>query len=195
MQDELTGRADGLQYFPRVAEDAPTMPFYEFYCEDCHTLFNFYSRRVNTEKRPACPRCARPEITRKVSIFAISKGRAEADGGEDLPDLDEERLERAFGSMAGELEGLDEEDPRAAARAMRRLFDATGLRLGAGMEEAMRRMEAGEDPEQVEAELGDVLESEDPFGARGRIGLADVKDVRALRRMLPPRVDPELHEL
>jgi hypothetical protein len=31
------------------------------------------------------------------------------------------------------------------------------------MEEALRRMERGEDPEQVEAEMGDLLESEDPF--------------------------------
>lgn len=171
------------------------MPFYEFYCEDCHTIFNFFSRRVNTEKRPDCPRCGRPEITRRVSIFAISKGRPEGEGDDDLPDLDEDRLERAFASMSGELEGLDEEDPKAAARAMRRLFDATGLRLGSGMEEAIRRMEAGEDPDRIEEEMGDVLESEDPFGARGPVGLSDMRDLRALRRMLPPRVDEGVYEL
>jgi hypothetical protein len=31
------------------------------------------------------------------------------------------------------------------------------------MEEALRRMEAGEDPEQVEAEMGELLEEEEPF--------------------------------
>jgi hypothetical protein len=31
------------------------------------------------------------------------------------------------------------------------------------MDEALRRMEKGEDPEQIEAELGDILEEEDPF--------------------------------
>jgi len=33
------------------------MPIYEFYCEDCNTLFNFFSRTVNTDKQPPCPRC------------------------------------------------------------------------------------------------------------------------------------------
>jgi hypothetical protein len=45
--------------------------------------------------------------------------------------------------------------------------------LGSGMEEALRRMERGEDPEQVEAEMGDLLETEDPFvfgGKKGRGG-------------------------
>jgi hypothetical protein len=28
------------------------MPIYEFYCEDCHTIFNFFSKNVNTTKKP-----------------------------------------------------------------------------------------------------------------------------------------------
>lgn len=164
------------------------MPFYEFYCTDCHTVFKFFSRRVNTEKRPACPKCGQPELERRPSRFAISRGRSEEAG--EMPDVDEARMERALASMAGEMEGLDEEDPQAAARMMRRLFHASGMRMGPGMEEAISRMEAGEDPDQIEAELGDVLESEDPFapGAGG-----GVKELR--RRYLPPKVDEELYEL
>jgi len=37
------------------------------------------------------------------------------------------------------------------------------VRLGDGMQEALRRMEAGEDPDSIEADIGDVLENEDPF--------------------------------
>jgi len=32
----------------------------------------------------------------------------------------------------------------------------------------LRRMEKGEDPEQVEAELGDILEEEDPFSLQAK---------------------------
>jgi len=39
----------------------------------------------------------------------------------------------------------------------------TGLKLGPGMEEALNRMALGEDPEQIEAEMGDLLQEEDPF--------------------------------
>lgn len=163
------------------------MPIYEFYCSTCHVVFNFLSRSVNTEKQPACPRCSRPGLERRVSLFAISKGRKEEDS--ELPgDLDEAKMERAMEAMAGEFEGIDEDDPRQAARLMRKLYDATGMRLGAGVEEAIRRMEAGEDPDKIEEEMGDVLEGEDPFSARD-----GVKGLR--KKFLPPAHDETLYEL
>lgn len=164
------------------------MPVYEFYCPDCHAIFNFFSRRVDTETQPACPRCGRPELGRQASLFAISRGREQ--GGEDAADeglpagLDEAKLMNAFASMAGELESLDQDDPKQAAQTMRKLFEATGLKLGDGMAEAIRRMEAGEDPDQIDAELGDVLDSEDPFGAGGAGRTADA--LKQLRRDLLP---------
>ncbi len=167
------------------------MPFYEFYCAECHTIFKFFSRRVNTEKRPVCPKCGRPELDRRPSTFAISKGRREESGA--TPEVDEARMEQVFASMAGELDGLDENDPEAAARMMRKLFDAGGMRMGPGMEEAIRRMEAGEDPEQIEADLGDVLENEDPLASNANSGLKTVQDIR--RRYLPPTMDDGLYEL
>jgi hypothetical protein len=98
---------------------------------------------------------------------------------------------KAMEAMAGDMDGVDEEDPRQAAQMMRKLFDATGLKLGAGMEEAIRRMEAGEDPDRIEEELGDVIEAEDPFGASPGKGM--IKDLK--RRFLPPKVDETLYEL
>ena len=59
------------------------VPVYEFYCADCHTIFKFLSRRVNTEKSPACPQCGRPELDRQISIFAISKGASKDAEGDD----------------------------------------------------------------------------------------------------------------
>ncbi len=167
------------------------MPIYEFYCRDCHTVFSFLSRSVNPGKRPACPRCGRADLPRRPSAFAISKGRKDAgEGGEDgLPDLDEARLERAMESMASDLEGLDESDPRQAARLARKLYEAAGIPVAGGLEEAIRRMEAGEDPDAVEAELGDALDA-DPFAAAPEKRLA-----RLRRRMLPAAVDTTLYEL
>jgi len=70
---------------------------------------------------------------------------------------------QAMDLLAREAEHMDEDDPKQAANLMRKLTDMTGLKMGSGMEEALTRMEAGEDPEQVEAEMGDILEEEDPF--------------------------------
>ncbi len=164
------------------------MPIYEFYCADCHRVFHFLSRTVETRKRPDCPRCGRRRIDRRPSSFAISKGRKESGETDGLPDVDDARLERAMESMASELEGIDENDPRQAARVMRRLYEAAGLPVTGGIEEAMRRMEAGEDPESVEEEMGDALE-EDPF-TQAEGGLK-----RLRRKYLPPSVDSTLHEL
>ena len=168
------------------------MPIYEFYCVDCHTLFNFFSRRINTEKKPACPKCGRPELARRMSPFAISKGRKESDDGP-LGHIDEQKLEQAMASMASEVEGADEDDPKQAARVMRKLFDAAGVPVSAHMEEAIHRMEAGEDPDKIEEELGDVLEQEDPFAAGGKRAAGNLKALR--RELLPPTRDDTLYDL
>jgi putative FmdB family regulatory protein len=165
------------------------MPIYEFYCADCHTIFNFFSRRINTETIPACPKCGRSELERQMSVFAVSKGRKEEDDNP-LGDIDESKMERAMAALAGELEGIDENDPKQAARLMRKLYDTTGLNLGGGMEEALRRMEAGEDPDKIEEELGDILEEEDPFAAKSKQGLNELR-----RKYLPPHVDKTLYDL
>ena len=133
------------------------MPIYEFYCTECHVVFNFLSRRIDTSKKPDCPRCGKAKIPRKPSTFAISKQMEESDE-DPLANMDEDRLERAMASLASEAEGLDEDDPKQAARFMRRLYDAAGLEAGAGMEEALRRMEAGEDPDEIEQEPGDAAQ-------------------------------------
>lgn len=138
------------------------MPIYEFYCPDCNTLFNFFSKTINTSKKPPCPRCKTRVLERQLSAFAFTGRAKEGDEGEDLP-FDEGKMEKAMQMLAGEADRIDEDDPRQAANLMRKLTDMTGMELGEGMQEALRRMENGEDPDQVEAEMGDLLESEDPF--------------------------------
>ena len=166
------------------------MPVYEFYCNDCHTIFNFLSRRVNTEKRPDCPRCGRPELERQVSLFAVSKNRPESeDTVPGMPDLDEEKLERAMMSMAGEMEGMDENDPRAMARFMRRLSETTGMNLGP-MEEAIRRLEAGADPERLEEEMGDLFDDASMENLFSKEGIRGLK-----RKYVPPAHDETLYVL
>jgi putative FmdB family regulatory protein len=162
------------------------MPIYEFYCSRCHMLFNFFANTINTEKRPNCPRCRKTRLVRQMSTFASPKGLAEEDGM-GMPDVDESKMMEAMNMLAGQAEGIDENDPRQAANLMRKLSDMTGLSLGPGMEEALRRMEAGEDPEQLESEMGDLLEEEDPFSPKKKSG-------RASRRR-PPAVDSTLYDL
>ena len=67
----------------------------------------------------------------------------------EMPELDEAKLGKAMSLLERDAKGLNEDDLRQAAHLMRRLCDTTGLNLGSGMEEALRRMEAGEDPDKI----------------------------------------------
>jgi len=147
---------------PLQVRKGKTMPIYEFYCQACHTVFTFFSRRIDTDTTPACPRCRAYPLSRQVSMFAVTGRAVESTGEEKLP-FDEASMEKAMTALAREADHLDSEDPRQAANLMRRLTDMTGMRLGDGMSEALKRLEDGEDPDQIEAEMGDLLESEDPF--------------------------------
>jgi len=164
------------------------MPIYEFYCEDCHTIYSFYSRRVTTDRHPTCPKCARQDLTRQVSLFSVSKGRKDTEDGPS-DEIDEAQMERAIQAMSSEFENINEQNPKQMAHLMRHFYDATGLSLGAGMEEAIRRMEAGEDPDRIEEEMGDLLE-EDPFSVKPTTRISDLR-----RKYLPPKVDETLYEM
>ena len=172
------------------------MPIYEFYCADCHRVFNFLARAINTAKRPNCPRCGRPELDRKVSRFAISKGRAEPAAEGPADNVDEAALERAMEQFASEAESLDENNPRDMARFFRKISEAAGMPKDERFEEVMRRMEAGEDPDALEEEFGDLFD-----GESGPLDESEGKPAAAgalrtlVHRIKPPTIDETLYDL
>ena len=168
------------------------MPIYEFYCPSCHTIYSFWSKRVETERVPPCPQGGRHCLSRQVSRFSVTSGGEKGEGDEmgDLP-VDEAKLERAMTDLASQAEGLDEDDPRAAARLMRKLSESTGMEYGEAMQEALRRLEAGEDPDAVEEEMGGLLEGdEEPFSRAGM----EKKGGRR-QRQAPPVRDDTLYDM
>lgn len=139
------------------------MPIYEFFCPDCNTVFNFFSRRINTEKQPDCPKCGREKIQRQMSTFATIGKAKEPNEDDPLAGIDESKMEKAFEGLLQEAGNINEEDPRQMANLMRKFSDKTGISLGGKMEEALSRLEAGEDPESVEQDMGDLLDGDEAF--------------------------------
>ncbi len=141
------------------------MPIYEFYCKNCNTIYKFFSRTINTEKIPHCPECDNADLKKMASTFATLSGKKEGSEGQDdqLPQFDEAKMEKAMSMLMKDVDKINEDDPRQAASFMRKLTEATGMNMGPGMEEALHRMERGEDPDKIEEEMGDLLEQEDPF--------------------------------
>jgi hypothetical protein len=104
-----------------------------------------------------------------------------------MPDIDEEKMETAVMGLAGEMEGIDENNPRQMAHFLKRLKDVTGMNLGSGMEEVIRRLELGDDPDKIESEMGELLDGENPFSLEG------IRGIR--RRVAPPVHDDTLYLL
>ncbi|MGB3212712.1 MAG: zinc ribbon domain-containing protein [Desulforhopalus sp.] len=162
------------------------MPIYEYYCDQCNVIFNFYSARVNTSKIPDCPKCGKKQLSKQISTFATI-GRAKGEGDDLLSGLDESKMEHAFESLMREAEQINEDDPKQMASLMRKFTSQTGIHLGDSMEEAISRMEAGEDPELVEKDMGDTLNEED-------FSLESMKQ-KALQLRNVPRHDEKLYDL
>jgi putative FmdB family regulatory protein len=166
------------------------MPIYEFFCRKCDTIYNFFSRSANTKKVPLCPHCKTVRLKRQVSIFARISGKSETGGLEEgpMPPVDEAKMEKAMAMLAREAEKINEDDPRQAALLMRKLTDTAGINMGKGLEEALSRLEKGEDPDKIEAEMGDVFAEEEPFTLEARTA-------RGRQTTSRPRVDATLYDL
>ena len=136
------------------------MPIYEYACPRCRVIFNFLSRRIDPGHLPTCPKCGNAEMVKQMSGFALPRGVAEPDamgeGGSSgsEPDFDDPRVIRAM----SEMEHVDENNPRHMAHLMRKMQDLMPPGSIPGeMDAAIKRLEAGEDPEKIEADMGDVF--------------------------------------
>jgi putative FmdB family regulatory protein len=135
------------------------MPIYEFACPKCRKIFSFLSRRMNPDRSPACPKCGNTQLEKQLSQFATSRhsGDAPADGLE-TAGADDPRTERALAEMQRDMAHMDENNPRHMAQMLKKMKDLMGPgALPREMDTAIRRLEAGEDPEKIEQDMGDVL--------------------------------------
>jgi len=96
------------------------MPVYEFFCEPCNRLFNFYSKTVRSSGDcPACPRCG-ATLHKRVTAFSVVERSHGKKSLEDLP-FNQQRLADGMKKFKAEHERLRDENP-ARAEAMRKKF-------------------------------------------------------------------------
>ena len=183
------------------------MPIYEYYCPDNHTVYQFYAKTLaQGQTIPKCPQNPKFRMQKMLSSFAVTSGGKLSDAppppanaaGDDS--VDDARMEAAMGEMEREFSNVDENDPRAMARMMRRMSDLTGEKIDGEMEEVVRKLEEGTDPQELEEQLGggDMPDADDPYGGGGGEGgpPVDPKEPRQrfrVRRPAPAR-DPILYD-
>lgn len=164
------------------------MPIYEFFCKNCNTIFKFFSRTIDTETVPPCPKCNSTKMERKFSTFSTTSDKELDDEDFQLDSsLDEGRVHEALAMMEGGTGFADRDDPRKAVEFMRNFNEVSGIPTGPNMEEALKRYESGEDPQVIQEEMGDLLKQE--------VNELTKKKKTAKKSADQPDVDDELYEM
>lgn len=176
------------------------MPIYEYYCPDNHTVYQFYAKTLAQGRLiPRCPENPAYRMVKQLSTFAVSRG-AKTEQPVESPSPgtppDDPRMEAALGAMEREFDSVNENDPRAMARMMRRMAELSGEKITGEMEEVVRRLEEGADPEALEEQLGGEAPDggDDPEGLPAGGEAAREARHRFRARRLPPRRDPKLYD-
>lgn len=186
------------------------MPIYEFYCPDNHRIYQFFAKTLAQGRTiPKCPDNPAFRMEKLISKFAVTgtsknekAGSANEAAGGAPEAADDPRMEAAMQAMESEFAHVDENDPRAMGRMMRRMAELTGEKIDGEMEEVVRKLEEGADPESIEDQFGGAEGGEDEFPggagadpAGGKAG-AEAKEGRHRFRARrgPPRRDPKLYE-
>lgn len=135
------------------------MPIYEYYCPGNNKLYSFLVRsQAHRDQVPHCPDDAALPLHRHVSSFAIIGKAKEETPDDPFAGLDDSKMESLMAEMESEMSGLDDGDPnpRQMGHFMRRITDLMGDKTPHELREIVKRLEAGEDPEKLEAQFGDL---------------------------------------
>ena len=117
------------------------MPIYEYGCQDCGRKLAVFWRSRADAKTPTCQRCGSDNMTRLVSRVRVLRS-------------EESRMDSLADDSA--LADLDENDPRSLGRWMRKMSQEMGEDLGPEFDEIVGRLEAGEDPEEIEKSMPEM---------------------------------------
>jgi len=175
------------------------MPIYEYYSPDTNRIYSFFAKTLAQGKlTPHCPDNPKARMVKLLSSFAVGGTRKEeptAAGPEAGNAAEDARVEAAMSAMEREFSNVDDNDPRAMARMMRRMAELSGEKLDEPMEEAVRKLEEGADPDSLEAEMGDAFGGEGDDMPPGPEKPAETMAGRTkLKVRRPPTRDPKLYD-
>lgn len=171
------------------------MPIYEYYCPDNNRIYQFFAKTLAQGLTvPPCPDNAKYRMRKVLSRFAVGGAGQPPEGAGGAPPgavPEDARIEAAMGAMEREMAGVDESDPRAMGRMIRRMAEISGEKIGGGMEEVVRKLEEGADPDSLDSEFG-ADPSDDPLGGP----TAEAPQAQSPRRPRRgvPTVDSRLHD-
>ena len=118
------------------------MPHYDYRCQTCNKSVRLFIAYADyDDAQPQCPYCDSQELKRKVTRITVAKS-------------EESRLDAMIDDPS--LAGLEDEDPRALGRFMRKMSNEMGEDMGDEFNEVVDRLEKGESPESIEKSMPDL---------------------------------------
>lgn len=167
------------------------MPIYEFFCRENNTVYSFLAKSLAYQNSiPRCPANADFAMEKRITPFAFIGKAKDPSGDAGWDGVDDAKMEGLMAELEKDMAGFDDDnpDPRQMAHLMRKMSSMTGEELPGEMEEMVRRLEAGEDPEKLEEAFGDSID--ELGGAEGVGGL-----LRLRRRLMEPQRDPKWYDM
>ena len=139
-------------------------------------------------------------ITGKREEQPQSSDVGEADDPNDpFAGMDPNQAEKVMKELEGAMGGMDEDnpDPKQMGQLMRKMCEMTGESMDEPMEEVVRKLEEGTDPDELEDRMSDFMGEEEPGGASNSEQDDPTESVKSrLKRMMRKKMvrDPELYE-
>ena len=125
------------------------MPDYQYRCLNCKKRFEiFMTYSEYGTRQVGCPHCQSENVQRRIGRIRVARS-------------EESRLENLADPSS--LAGL-EDDPKALGHMMRQMSREMGEDMGPEFDEVIDRLEAGQDPEEIESAIPDLGE---PGGGMG----------------------------
>ena len=118
------------------------MPTYDYLCPACHNRVTVQMTYAEYGvKKVVCPVCGGKDLKRLISRVRFAKS-------------EDQRMEAA--SDPSFLSGVDENDPKSVARAMKKMGQEMGENLPPEFDEITNRLESGESPDSIEKSMPEL---------------------------------------
>jgi hypothetical protein len=132
------------------------MPIYEYYCENNNKIYSFLIK--SPALRSITPQCPdHPEFTlqKTVSQFAFISKVKETPVDDPFHGMNDHEMERVMQVMEQELSGFENQNPhpKEMGNILQRMNQILGDRVPKELQEISRRLQAGEDPDQIDADF------------------------------------------
>lgn len=114
------------------------MPIYEYQCDACQQISEFLVRTPASEVERRCEHCGSTALTRKISRPGLIRSR----------------------TPQGEAGTLRPVHPKQAVRHMSDAYDQAGVDPGEGFSEVVRRVGAGDRPEELKEAVREARRKE-----------------------------------